>query len=688
MKTNDFFENYCKENVIINFEGDEHVFTEGVAFTTSSATFSAGEKVYLKTETEKGADIVIQNEGQKLEIRQHYEIYGETIRQYNEVINHADEEKVLSHISSAMFAVPYQGILPWNDRRRFKLHVCKNAWSAEAQWRSGSLSDFGLYPIRWIEKRYQGPGRILLSSKGSWSTGVYYPLVILEDMENGVAYYMEHEGGVSWEITIGFEGGKLVFDCGSADLHLDGFCKKLQKDVPFATTTAVYGKVNGGFEEAVAELTEYKRAVSKRKWAEDRIPVCYNVYMGGIYGKPNEENLKKLIPAAKKLGCEIFCIDAGWFHREDQNWHLGDYEPCDEIFGTEGLCGIIKQITEQGMLPGLWFEFEAAGKEARFVRQNEDVMLRRNGRTISPERGFLDLTDVRVREHLLQAVERVYRMGVRYIKNDYNYSTGIGTGENVSDYNAMERRRDQAILDFIDELYRRYPDIIIENCGSGAMRADNGTLSHFHVQSTSDQELYYNYAPIAAASAAIMPPEKAGNWANPYFLGEGEYEEFDKGVDTAYLEERNLDGEATIFSMINGMLGAPIISGRIDYLDDLNVALVKEAVACFKDIRKDIVQAHAVYPTGFGYIGGRSHVTFGLVNREKTLLYLAVWKINACEEETVIDLSKYAGNHAKVERLYPVHDEKCQYKYAETTKMLTVKMPENKYMGRLFRIRL
>ena len=689
MKTNKFFEEYCKDNIILNFEGDIHTFTEGVAFVFSSSTYENGNKTYLKTETDKGVDIKVVNEDSGLEVLQHFEIYGEVIRQYNEIKNLNDDEKVLTNATSAKFSVPYKGLIPWNDDRRFKLHICKAAWSAEAQWHSGSLVDFGLNPMRYLEKGLQGPAKITISSKGSWSTGTYYPIVILEDLEKGETYFMEHEGGVSWKINIGVLGDKLDFDCTSADIHHDAFSKKLAKGDTFTTTSAIYGKVQGGFDEAVAELTRYKRAVSKRNWNNGLPKVCYNVYMGAVYGIPNENNLKRLIPAAAKIGCEVFCIDAGWYReRKQTDFQMGDYTPCDHIFGEGGLEGIIKMISDYGMIPGLWFEFEAAGVGSAAAKLNSGTMLKRNGKIISPGRGFFDLTNPELRNHLLGEVDRVYKMGVRYIKNDYNFSTGIGVGNSAAEYNENERIRDRAICDFIDELYKRYPDIIIENCGSGGMREDNGTLSHYHLQSTSDQEIYYNNASISASSNAIMPPEKAANWANPYFLNESEYEAFDNGENTDYLIDRNLDGEATIFSMINGMIGVPLISGRIDYFDQLNFNLAKEAVDCYKAIRKDIGEYYAVYPTGTELMGRRSYITVGLMNEEKTHMYLAVWKVNAPDDEVMVDLSKYIRGNADVKMIYPSNDDKCGYNYAGAIKTLTVKMDKNKYMARLFEINM
>lgn len=687
MKTNRTYDEYCNENVIVNFEGDRHVFTEGIAFTASSSTFADGERRVVRKETEAGRDITIINMESKAVVTQHYAFYGEAVRQYNEIRNDAEDEKLLINATSAVLAFPYRGIIPWNDPRRFRLHICKTAWSAEAQWHTGSLTDFGLTPIRQLERGIQGPGRIRIAGQGSWSTGRYYPLVILEDLEKGETFFMEHEGGLSWEITIGFEADCLVLSCGSANIHMDGFCKRLSGQESFVTTAAVYGKVGGGFEEAVRELTGYKRTTSARRWQNGLPPVCYNPFMGAIYGKPNEQNLKRLIPAAAKLGCEIFCVDAGWFRKPGEEGVLGDYVPCDDVFGEGGLAGIIKLIKENGMLPGLWFELEAAGQAAVGAKQGEDTMLRRNGKIVSAERGFFDLTNPKVREHLLRAVDRVYRLGVRYIKNDYNYATGIGTGSSPADYNANERRRDRAACDLIDELYRRYPDIVIENCGSGGMREDNGTLAHYHLQSTSDQEMYYNYASIAAATNALMPPEKAGNWANPYFLGEGEYEEFDRGCDTERLTERNRDGEATIFSMVNGMAGVPMMSGRIDYLDERNLALAREAVDCYKSIRGCLPRSYAVYPTGMQLIGSRSYITMGLREDEGKQMLLFVWKVDAREDEVMIDLSGYIRDSAAVEMLYPKQDDRCCFHYADAAKRLTVKMDFCRYMARIFRVK-
>ena len=61
----------------------------------------------------------------------------------------------------------------------------------------------------------------------------------------------------------------------------------------------------------------------------------------------------------------------------------------------------------------------------------------------------------------------------------------------------------------------RHPGLIIENCASGGMRTDYAMLSRLQLQSTSDQQDFLRYPPIAAAAPAAITPEQAAIWAYP-----------------------------------------------------------------------------------------------------------------------------------------------------------------------------
>ena len=223
-----------------------------------------------------------------------------------------------------------------------------------------------------------------------------------------------------------------------------------------------------------------------------------------------------------------------------------------------------------------------------------------------------------------------------------------------------------------------YSDTLTEKTVYFARRLENGDV--LRISTT----MYT----VISILLGLMQPEKAANWANPYFLDENENGNFDNDNNADFLIERNSDGEATVFSMINGLTGVPLISGRIDCFDELNFKLAKEAVDCYKRIRDDVAKSYAVYPTGTALVGNRSFVTLGLADEKKTQMYLAVWKVNAFADEIMIDLSKYAGDDAEVEMIYPKNDTKCEFAYAKSLKKLTVKLAGTKYMARMFKIKL
>ncbi len=681
-------------NFQLNVEGDAHVFTEGNSFNYSSASMYSGSGMIEYGSYENGKkEVTINRTERGLQVVQHYEFFENccAVRQYNTVKNQGNNPLPLIRVSSAYFMIQTDtGVMNWDDPRRFRLHWCKSAWAGEAQWKHGSFWDFGMAPTRPTENTTTGVAAF--RSEGSWSSGRYYPLVIVEDLEKGCAYFMEHEGGHTWELTVGKPGDTVTMECNSADINHDGWNVTLAPGEEYTTTCAVYGMVQGGFEEAVRELTEYKRQTSLVKWSNGTAPVCFNCYMNCIFGEPNGETLVPLIEAAAKAGCEVFCIDAGWFRPrgcENCIGGVGDYIPDEDRFGDGGLKGILDKIRQCGMIAGLWFEFEAIEDTMEGARCSDRAMIRRNGTVLSGSRGIYDLCDEKVRKHLFAAVDRAYQMGMRYIKNDHNFSTGIGFGEQGECYNTESRKRMHAFYSFILELYRRYPDLVIENCGSGAMRADHGTLSHFYLQSTSDQEYYFNYASIAAGSLAIMPPEKAGNWAYPYSVTVPEAKVLDAGGDPSFLLQRNKDGEETIFNLVTGNIGTIYMSGRIEYADEYNFKLIQEGVELFKKNRQFIASAYGVFPLGASVMGKRGFLAAGLINRARTEMLLAVWKVRCTEENCcTIELGKYFRGASCAEMIFPQKDTKCRYTYASETGRLTVRMEGNENMARLFKIKL
>ena len=566
------------------------------------------------------------------------------------VHNTGKESLVLDRVSSGYVTGIGREGHPWHDRR-FVLHVCDSSWQGEGQWRHGYIEDFGVYPT--YNHNTQRAYRI--GSTGSWTTCRHYPMIMLEDTELGEIWYFEIATSASWyiEISVGGYRNDLWLDVllsGCHDRH-DGWFYELQPGESYTAPLAVYGKVKGGFEQAVAALTAYKRAHMLRAFPGGVVPVCFNDYMNCLWALPTREKLVPLIDAAAAVGCEYFIIDAGWFGSgPDWNGGLGDYEQNDALFGEDGFDGILAYIRKKGMLPGCWLEVESVSQNAKVLDKIPNARLTRHGKVIGKTRGFLDFRNPDVCEHVFAIFERLYGKGIRFIKNDYNQNIGIGIDGACGMASPEELKRNQAaFMALINRVCTTFPDLVIENCSSGCMRADHESEKHFYMQSVSDQEYYERMPSVVQGLMACMPPERVGIWGYPYPVPIDDRISFTPSQE---FTARFADGHNTVFNMVQTMLGAIYLSGHIDCADQNNLALIKEGIDLYKQNRELLAKSNPVYPTGLCRMAKKGILSLGMHEPDSGTLLLAVWK-NGESTKAEIDLSKYVGENATLQVTYP-----------------------------------
>ena len=129
------------------------------------------------------------------------------------------------------------------------------------------------------------------------------------------------------------------------------------------------------------------------------------------------------------------------------------------------------------------------------------------------------------------------------------------------------------------------------------------------------------------------------------------YDERNDDIDVPAFRKRFADGEETIFNMVNGLCGALYQSGRLDLMDEKNMALVKEGISAFKRMRADMSGAVPMLPTGTALIGQKGIISYGLLCEGGKKAYLAIWRVGDDREEAEIDLKKYG--FTKVSPWYP-----------------------------------
>jgi len=530
------------------------------------------------------------------------------------------------------------------------IYYALSGWQKEGQWRKVTPETVGLALTSGhdFERR-----TFRLESVSSLSTGSYFPMLLIEDKDEGKTYFFEVTGGHSWYIELalqGYEADSFVVKTGVAD-EKTGFYGRVEKGKSFTTNYTLFGSIEGGFENAVKALIKYKRKEAPLKKVN---PIVFNDYMNCNWAIETPKRLIKLIDRAAEIGAEVFCIDDGWQKK------LGVWYPDDEKFAGYGLKGIIDYIKSKGMIAGVWFEFESLPLSAIKTLGN-DALLTRNGKIIAEHRPLADFRCEKVVRYLYERVDELVSLGVGFIKNDHNNAEYIGTDSHGESPAEGLMQNATAFNLFIDGIRKKYPDLIIENCASGGTRQDHETLKRFDLQSISDQEDYLKFPSIIVGNSALVPPEKAGVWCYPYPL---KFEDRENNDITEREKTVYRDGEQTIFNAVNAAMGLPYLSGRIENIDEINLKLYKEAVNLFKELRTFVNNSYPIYPCGFLGICEKRAFSFGYADEDKNEIILAAWNL---KDKAVTHKCEIGGNYA-AEIIYPRGaDEKVSFSHGTLT---------------------
>ncbi|WP_241377644.1 glycoside hydrolase family 36 protein [Glycomyces sp. L485] len=499
------------------------------------------------------------------------------VRVQNTVENSGATTVLLTAVSTATFGFGTSE----NSLDGFTLATAQSEWLAENRWRERPLRD--LLPRLALDLHGQdGRGHFGLSSHGAWSTGEHLAAGMLADAATGEAVAWQLETSAAWhcDIAQAMSGGVASL-LGPTDLEHQ-FAHELEPGDSFTTVPVAVAVSSDGRDGAIAELTRYRRWIRESRVADEALPVVYNDFMNTLMGQPSTEALTPLIDAAADAGAEYFCIDAGWFADPAiGDWWstVGEWREAPGRF-TNGLKAVIDHIHARGMRSGIWLEPEIVGVSSPAARSLPDeAFFQRFGRRVQEhERYHLDFRHPAARAHLDETVDHlVGHYGVSFLKLDYNINPGAGTEWRATTAGDGLLAHTRAFRDWLVETQERHPGLLIENCSSGAMRADYALLSATHLQSTSDQQDFRLYPPVAASAPATILPEQCGNWAYPH-------------VD--------MTDEETAFTLVTGLSGRLYLSGFLHELRPEQSALVRDAVAVHKSLRDRLPHAVPSWPLG------------------------------------------------------------------------------------------
>ncbi|CAM3705572.1 glycoside hydrolase family 36 protein [Cohnella lubricantis] len=593
---------------------------------------------YSDTRNEIGRklEIALIDPETKLEATSHLQFYDgiSVVRSWTVLRNGGSEPVGVEYISTfALTGLDKEGL---QDRdEKMVLSIPHTGWQSEVQWRSYRLPELGLSHLTDRTSK-----RVSCSNTGSWAAAEHVPMAVLENEEAGTSlvWQIEHNGSWHWEIIDQFDFLTLLVS-GPTE-HDNHWWKRLRQGEEFVTVPAAIGVAEGGFEQAIGQLTAYRRVIRRPNEDNRLLRVIFNDYMNCLWGSPTTEKLLPLIDAAADIGSEYFCIDAGWYAPGEWWDGVGEWLPSAERF-PEGIKYVLDYIRAKGMIPGLWLEIEVMGiRSPKLAETNDNWFFMRHGQRVKDRSRYqLDFRSPEVIAHANGVIRRlVEEYGVGYIKMDYNINAGIGTEKDADSFGDGLLQHNRAYLAWLDSIFEQYPDLVIENCSSGGMRMDYAMLSRHSIQSTSDQEDYINYAAIAASSPSALTPEQSAIWSYP--LREG-------------------DDEEVVFNMVNAMLLRVHQSGHVAELSPRRRALVKEALDYYKTIRSDIPQSLPFWPLGLPKAQD-DWISFGL--RYGDHAYVAVWRIGGDDAVKELPLQQFAGMEIEARIAYPSeHDSQLAW---------------------------
>ena len=614
---------------------------------------------HFEIETKNGKELVIITKNDVLEVETHYVFYNlvNAITSYSVVKNISRSVVTLTYISS----FHQLGVLPINDKNNY-LYQATNSWHEEAQWQKHRMLDLGILNGNGITsmKRYS------MNNTGSWSTKEHLPMVVIENKRKEIATLLQIENNGSWHIELGDYLGNIYLSASGPEFNDNQWLKKLNPEESFESvhSTLAFGK---DFEETIQEITKARRLLRRDSEDLKALPVIFNDYMHALWDTQTTESIIPLVDIAKEVGCEEFCIDAGWFAKGNTWWNiLGEWKEESSNFPNGGLKHVIDYIKSKGMKAGIWIEIEAVGVDSPALKHiKDDWLFQINGvKVVHNNRYQLNFANEEVYQYAMSVIDELMNLyNLDYLKIDYNTDAGVGSSFESDSLGDGLLKHNRAYIKWLNKVMDKYPQLTIENCASGGCRMDYEILKYCPIQSTSDQTNYRKYPYLACNVFTACPPEQAAVWSYPL-------NDYEKIMPT---------DEVVVMNMCNAMLGRIHLASFINKLPNNQLDLIREGVNYYKSIRDLKKESLPIYPKGTAFFFDKE-VVGGLINKDKILL--GVWNTSGKPRTVKVDLSKYNVSNVKVG--YPTLVE-THYSFNKVSKCLEVTFPED-YGGRIFEL--
>ncbi len=472
--------------------------------------------------------------------------------------NATDRPLNLEHLS----AFSLGGLTPFaadDAAGRLWVHRFRSAWSAEGRHEVRCAEDL------LLERSWTGHGvrSERFGQTGSLPVNGWFPFVGLEDRAAGVTWAAQLATPGTWHLEIYRRADQLALAGGGADRLSGEWRHTLAPGESVTAPPALLTVVAGSIDEACDRLVAAgRRRTEPLPSGEAELPMIFNEWCSS-WGRPTHDSLLALADRLTGTGVRYLVIDDGWAERPgDQFQQNGDWRVNRRAFPA-GLRATAEAIRARGLVPGLWFEFEAVNPGSEAWHQTAH-QLHRDGVPLQVgSRRFWDFRDPWVHDFLAERVlARLRDDGFGYLKVDNNDSIGPGVdgplspGENLRQHLAGVQR-------FFARLRAELPELVIENCSSGGHRLEPSMLALTAMSSFSDAHETPDIPLIAADLNRLVWSAQKQIWA----------------------VLRTDDTPARLgYSLAATFLGRMCLSGDVGRLPPAAWATVREAVGFYQTV--------------------------------------------------------------------------------------------------------
>ena len=331
--------------------------------------------------------------------------------------------------------------------------------------------------------------------------------------------------GKIWFAQIGWSGGysfKVDYNAKKyeSDTHL-AFDAEITGHNPiyiigakesFVSPVVYMGLVHGNLDDAVNEMHAHVRKSVLNLPEADGSQALINCGMGAEHRMSVEES-KAFIDQFARMGGEIFTIDAGWEcpPNEQMEWpHYNGRNIPDPDRYPNGIKELCDYAHAKGLKFGLWVDIENIGKQCKIHNDHPEW----RPLNIFGERTekFLDMSDPQVSKWAEDELSRIieeYELDLLRVDHNVDFTEYFGmrdTGYGIPECVCV--KHNQAVYRMYENLKKRFPDVIFENCAGGGGRTDLGIMRYFNHSWVSDWQKMPRSAMITNGMTMALPPER------------------------------------------------------------------------------------------------------------------------------------------------------------------------------------